>query len=397
MPATGLAAALSPRSAGAAVSAPLCNITTKAAMDFAAGLGAAAAATGLAQEVLRSMVIHKVKYAALTLVFLGAVAGGARLVDQGPERQARKPDLRLTAEKPAPGRMFVVGRVLDPDGKPVPHATAMVCTALKQPVHGDNFGNQLSSTGQAQSDVSGRFRLDAIRTSSATHDETVAVAIAPGYGAGWVNLDPDADQPIADITLRPEQVIHGRVFDIQGRPVGGVRISVEAMGRVLRDPEGDPEDDGLEGPAFTGMSHAKELPAWPRPALTDADGRFSVRGAGRNLRVVLVIDDPRFAMQMTMVDTDGAPKSKPVVIAVETARVVVGQVLAADTKKPIANAEVAANGGGDNVTTDALGRYRVRALGRFPGGGSPERLHRHGERSAGTTLSECPDGRVRMA
>ncbi len=268
--------------------------------------------------------------------------------------------------------MFVVGRVLDPDGKPVPNATAMVCAALKQPVNGDKLGNQLSSTGQAQSDASGRFRLDAIRTSSSIHQETVAVAIAPGYGAGWVDLDPDADQPTADIMLQPEQVIQGRLFDIQGRPVRGVRISVEAMGRVLRDPEGDPEDDGLEGPTFAGMSREKDLPAWPHPALTDAEGRFTVRAAGRNLRVVLTIDDPRFAMQWTIVDTDGAASSKPVVIAVEPARIIVGRVVAADTKKPIANALISANGG-DSVETDGDGKYRTRALGRFPRAEASER------------------------
>ena len=40
------------------------------------------------------MVIHKLKYAALTLAFLGAVAGGAGSSRQVPERQAGKPDLR---------------------------------------------------------------------------------------------------------------------------------------------------------------------------------------------------------------------------------------------------------------------------------------------------------------
>ena len=57
------------------------------------------------------------------------------------------------------------------------------------------------------------------RTSSARHHRFGAVAIAPGYGAGWVELDPDADQPAADIALRPEQVIEGRLFDVNGRPV----------------------------------------------------------------------------------------------------------------------------------------------------------------------------------
>ena len=44
---------------------------------------------------------------------------------------AARPD--DTAQRPDPGRMIVVGRVLDPQGKPVPDATAMVYAALKHP------------------------------------------------------------------------------------------------------------------------------------------------------------------------------------------------------------------------------------------------------------------------
>ena len=215
-----------------------------------------------------------------------------------------------------------------------------------------------SSIGQAQSDESGRFRLDAARTSSSIHEQACAVAIAPGYGAGWVDLDLDADQPIADITLRPEQVIQGRLFDLQGRPVQGVSVSVAAMGRVLRDPEGDPDDYGLEGPDFLWRSHAKGLPAWPRPATTDAEGRFTVRGVGRGLRVLLTIDDPRFARQMIKVDTDSISNSKPVVLAVEPARTIIGRVLAADTGKPLANAIVSVDESGP-FGTDADGRFRA--------------------------------------
>ena len=67
------------------------------------------------------------------------------------------------------------------------------------------------------------------RTSSSRYDTVGAVAIAPGYGVGCVELDPDADQPAADITLRREQVIHGRLFDVQGRPVPDVAISVSGV------------------------------------------------------------------------------------------------------------------------------------------------------------------------
>ena len=128
------------------------------------------------------------------------------------------------------------------------------------------------------------------------------------------------------------------MFDLQGQPVQGVAVSVGAMGRLLRDPEGDPDDFGLDGPEFLRWKQAKGLPAWPRPALTDAQGRFTVRGAGQDLRAILAIDDPRFASQNINVDTDNTPNSKPVILAVQPARSIVGRVVAADTGNPIAHA-----------------------------------------------------------
>jgi RNA polymerase sigma factor (sigma-70 family) len=76
-----LAAVLDPRSASASVSSPLCDSATRAAIHFAAGPAAgealAASTSALAQEVLRSMLLHKLKLVALTLLVLGAVAAGA--------------------------------------------------------------------------------------------------------------------------------------------------------------------------------------------------------------------------------------------------------------------------------------------------------------------------------
>ena len=65
------------------------------------------------------------------------------------------------------------------------------------------------------------------------HDRFGAVALAPGHGAGWVELDPDDEQPTADISLRPEQVIHGRLFDVQGQPAPGVTLSVSSITSCL--------------------------------------------------------------------------------------------------------------------------------------------------------------------
>ena len=77
MPAAALAAALSPGSASASVSSHLCETTARAAISFAVGQSAAPLAAALAQEVLRSMILHKLKFVSLTLLFLGAVATSA--------------------------------------------------------------------------------------------------------------------------------------------------------------------------------------------------------------------------------------------------------------------------------------------------------------------------------
>ena len=242
--ATALAAVLDSRDASASVSSPLCDITTRAAMNSRPDRPPRPSAAALAREVLRSMLIHKLKLTALAVLTLGAVVAGAgvashALAMKDEPREAASAASIFQSEQseirnPAPGRMFVVGRVLDPSGKSVPDATVMVYASLKWAGRGDRLAQMSpSAIGRAGSDGSGRFRLDAPRTASSSHYQIGAVAIAPGFGAGWAELDPDADQPAADITLRPEQVIQGRLFDVQGRPARGVAVSVESMGTIV--------------------------------------------------------------------------------------------------------------------------------------------------------------------
>ena len=207
-----------------------------------------------------------------------------------------------------------------------------------------------------------------------------AAAIAPDYGTGWVNLDVDATEPVADITLRPEQVIQGRLFDLQDRPAEGVKISVEGMGNPERGPNKLPEH--IEGPHFWGRNHAESTGAWPRAAVTDVAGRFTIRGAGRALRVLLMADGARFARQRIVVDTDNTAATKSVSAAMEPAKVIAGRVTYADTGKPVSHAaiEIIAYRGGpgyqNQFETDSDGRYRANPISaeqyaasiRAPGG-----------------------------
>ncbi len=324
LPAAATASALLPRSASASVSSHLCETTARAAIQFAAGQTAPPVAAALAQKVLRSMVFQKMKLVSLMLLFLGTVATAAGYLTHAlaANREPRNPatvrQMPVAAQpddasqKPAPGRMFVVGRVLDPQGKPVPGATVMVSARarLSQTAVGSE---RLSATviGHADADGSGRFRLDAPRTSSSRNDEVAAIALAPGYGAGWVTIDPDADQPAAEISLQPEQVIEGRLFDLQGRPAQGVVVSVWRIERELV--HGSRQILGSrtsEGPSYW-HARVNDLPAWPKPATTDANGRFTIHGVGHRLKIGLNIIDPRFALDMIDVDTDDTPARNP--------------------------------------------------------------------------------------
>ena len=381
MTATALTATLGCRSATARVSSTLCEATTNAAIRFAAGQAAghavSASALALAHEVLRSMVLYKLRLMVTALVLLGAAATGAGFVahsttvadaTKDPPAIQHQPVLAKpenTKQQPAPGRMFIVGRVLDPQGKPVVQAIVMAYARAPLPGRPSDFrtANQVP-LGRAQSDGSGSFRLDAPRTSSSRYDRFGAVAIASGFGAGWVELDPDAAQPTADISLRPEQVIQVRLFDVQGRPARGVTISVEAIRSVLRrDANGLP--DRSEGPIFS-ENETNDFPGWPKPAITDPGGRVTLHGIGRGLLVHLTIYDPRYAQQDISIETDDAGDRKQLTIALEPPQAIAGRVIYADTGKPVAHARLWVradkNGRGRSSRiseADADGRFRV--------------------------------------
>jgi RNA polymerase sigma factor (sigma-70 family) len=372
--------ALSDRSASAFVTPAVCEKTCRAAMQLAAGQAASTLAASLAREALRRMSASQLRLIATTVLFVvaGALSAGyftlslasqdepKRLpVDVRPHGAARANE---TNPQPAPSRMFVVGRVLDPQGKPVPNATTMVYAAPKQPGSGGGgLRDKLrpSAIGQARSDELGRFQVDVPRTSSSRHRQMGAVAIAPGYGAGWIELDPDAERPDADIALCPEQVIEGRLFDVIGRQVQGVEVKVQAIGRVI---DGKLSGQYGDGPRFW-WNPGDDLPAWPKSARSDSEGKFTIRNVGRGLRVVLIVDDPRFARQVVPIDTVGPLQSQPVTVALMPAKIIKGRVTEGDTGNPIPHAQInilsyasSTVGTVNEFEADDLGLFRANPL-----------------------------------
>jgi hypothetical protein len=304
---------------------------------------------------------HDPRSIALTLLSLAAVAAGP------PSTAAKADD---TSQTPAPGRMFVVGRVLDPRGNPVAGASVMVHARNLAPRRAPFLPFKMIALADARADGSGRFRIDAPRTSSTRHEEFGAVAMAPGYGIGWVTLNPDDNQPSAEISLRPEQVIHGRLFDVQGRPVPDVRVSVQSIRSDLPQVRARLHDRSIRrrsDAVFFWSRDAHDYPAWPRPTTTGAEGRFTVRGVGQNLHAVLTVHDPRFAHQTIEVDTDDNADSKTLTAALAPPQIVNVHVTYADTGQPVSHSplRVTASRGRvaavDESETDDAGRARINS------------------------------------
>src|SRR5262249_23923661 len=204
-----------------------------------------APAAAIAQEVLGTMLIHKLKLIAIAALAFAAVATGTgylALAPAGaregeppgePKAQAARTEPR-PPEPPRPlgERMTVTGRVLDPDGRPVQGAAVDLVARRRSPRVGtSDEGDDYGLLGQGRSDADGRFRLDAPRTASTRVFEVHAIAAAPGYGLGWAELNPDAEQPSAEIALQPEQVARARLVEVNGAPAKGVEVRVSGVWR----------------------------------------------------------------------------------------------------------------------------------------------------------------------
>jgi RNA polymerase sigma factor (sigma-70 family) len=407
VPAAVLTAGFCPRSASASLSVSLCEITIRAALKSVAGESLAGAASAfpvaLAEGVLRSMLGIRLKLIASALLLLGAVAAGAGFVAQPPvrqaakpgmqERQAGKPNLQRIAAPPgdaksrpapAPGRMFVIGRVLDPDGKPVNGAAVDLVGIPRTPWVGASVeGYEFTALGLGETDAGGRFRVEATRTSSANFRELSMLAAAPGRGIGWANLNPDAEQPGGEIQLRADEVVRARLVDINGRPASGVEVHINRMVQKNGD-KGNGDHDAVS----LSENPPAGLRAWPRPVKTDGDGRLVITGIARGFSVSVTVRDPRFARQDLVIEPPGRAASKEATLALEPARIIEGAVVAADTGKPIPNAVVSVrtlvkrehvNGFFTaKFRADAAARFKLNpiagdeyTLGAFPTGGEP--------------------------
>jgi beta-lactamase regulating signal transducer with metallopeptidase domain len=304
--------------------------------------------------------------AAAVVLPLSAARLEARPVSRAAEQEV---NAKGGAQRARGSTMVISGRVLDPDGRPVAGASVAVVGRRKLSTLNARSHSEHETLGTTEADAAGRFHLEVPRTSSLSHYDVNAVVRAQGFGLGWAELNRDADAPLVDVKLLKEQLVEGRLVDLQGAPARDVDIQVWGV-RVLKE-----KNLGIAD----GVHFWKEIPGglervWPRPVKSDSNGRFRLAGIGRASGVALRVDDSRFARQALTFDTDRADGPKQVTLTLKLALKVSGRITCTGTGKPLAGAIVVVGTrmekmeppGGTEYRTDADGNYQANpARGKY--------------------------------
>jgi RNA polymerase sigma factor (sigma-70 family) len=301
-----LAAVVEP--AGAAVAPHTLQSTVRAAAGGSVSPAVAALARGAGPGSFR---------AALGACLAASVVVACVALGQGP-RPADPPAKETppaVAAKTAPARaddrplaeVTYAGRVLDPDGKPVPGARlyALYYTPKVLPV-----------PERGTTDKDGRFRFTVPTgefdgtAAARPWDEVIVFAVAAGHGLNLPDFSqpPPADRTDLTIRLAKDDVpITGRVLDLQGKPVAGATVTVRELwwpragddlaafvATLTKRRELQPsllEHRLGQLGVWMGRDVGRILP----PAVTDADGKFRLTGVGRERVVGLRVEGPTIA------------------------------------------------------------------------------------------------------
>jgi RNA polymerase sigma factor (sigma-70 family) len=376
LPAVLCLLAASSEAASAAVTCSLVSAVAQAATLSAAGSPIADAASAevmaLLQGAHQAMTLSKCKIATLLLLAAGVVGTGLGFAlhrplavqatetarEESPQDRPR-PQRAVASEVKAKEVVEVRGRVLDPDGKPVAGAevAVVIWEHLRFSLWEREVLDRTERVARTASDAEGRFRLNVPKPLPVTRRALRVLARAPGHALGWATIDPDAMRADAEIRLLPEGTLAGKVIDLQGGPVAGVKIQAKRLTRHKGD-----------------TWNVLPLPEDAVTATTDKQGRFVFHEVGRDLGVHLEIDDLHCAPKELDVNTGEPAKSGHLVIGVAPPAIVEGRVVCEDTGEPAANAPLEVDtytkseegyitgGGAVFGKTDARGRFKVSAV-----------------------------------
>ena len=303
------------------------------------------------------------------------LAGHGRRAPPG-HPAAAKPDDAAT-RSPLPGRMFVVGRVLDPKASrcrtrrspspcgasscspaPVPKGASRRRPAMGRATRRAGSGSMRPAPRRPSTRSSPPPRWRPATASAGPTSTPTRTGHRPRSGS-CRSRSSRAGSSTSRASPSRARWSRSRRSGAPSAP------TVLAQGRDI--------EEHSEGP-YRWWGRVHDGPGWPKPATTDADGRFILHGIGRGLHARLSVLDPRFAPQTIEVATDAPAGVKTLKAVLLPARTLTGRVTYADTGRPAAHAEVHVGGsvgqggvreGGIRYLTaeaDADGRFRVSVM-----------------------------------
>ncbi len=347
----------------------------------------------------RRAVLATVAVGLAATLLVGVLGVGSRPVDAAPSQTPAEPltdRQRLYLED---GEAWTFkGRVVDPEGKPFAGATVYAARWYW------NDDDERKPLDRATTNAEGRFRVSyrksqmnvAVARATPWLDVSI-VAVAEGYGPGWVSVrDVEPGHEVALRLVQQGPPIRGRVVDIEGRPIAGVAVTVGSF-NASKDEDlskwleavrlGQDAPSLREHLGKSVMPYASGLPV---KVLTDADGRFELRGVGPERIVGLQFEGPTIATGGVSVLTraiepftrprlPSSPEDKGKVQyygatfehQAQPTQAIVGAVRDADTGEPLPGARVYSyrfvgtsltGYGRVRATADSKGRYRLTGM-----------------------------------
>ncbi len=267
----------------------------------------------------------------------------------------------------------IKGRVLGPDGKPAAGAKVYVST------YTDN--DKSDPKVRAETDADGRFHFTA-NPAEVDRNEMVA-AVAAGYGPDWIALKNAKSGEMTLRLVKDDVPLEGRILDLEGRPVAGATVRVLGVRKMLGE-DLTPWLKELQATANDSeAAHAVRLKydrrtssvrgilGSPKSVKADANGRFQLRGFGRERIVDLRVEGPNIeSSYFTVISRVGAMKEMPAHLkgakfdyAAAPGKSIRGIVRERGSGKPVADARVVFSPA-QVAITDKEGRYEISGVGK---------------------------------